>query len=634
MRSDIQALRGLAVLLVLATHAKLGLPAGYLGVDVFFVISGYLITRMVAGTIERGSFSFAGFYYRRAKRLLPAAYTTFLVVGLIAPFMLTSAERSDFASQMIGAVTFTANIVLFRQTNYFAGSADFKPLLHIWSLSIEEQYYLFLPALLFFTPRRFRAPGAAAVLAISLALCLLKVQSGPTEAFFLVQYRVWELAIGSIGALALDRSQPAAFVKQSVKLLFWPALVALFAVPSFPIDTLRHPGIDAVIVCTATLIVILRRHPGFNASAPVRGVAWVGDFSYSLYLVHWPIFAFANNCFLTGALPLGWRIAGALLALALGWTLYRFIEHPIRVAEIAPSRRLIGGVLAVSLLVAALPSLLFAVHGNTPDYAFLRRINYGLSEACETTGPFTTRSECRTGDQPRLLIWGDSFAEHLVPGIAASTTVSLEQATSSGCGPFLGLAPFDAGMSCIAFNQSVLAHVAATPSIEVVVLASPYGAQVTGEPLIESDGKDTKTVASSPDVGFAGLKATVDRLHALGKRVVLVRPPPSANTFSIGGCLERRASDMLTFGAPLDCRVSEAASRIAHPAVFELLQKVSAATGVPVYSFDSFLCSGDACDTARDGVMLYRDEAHFSIDGSRWIGRQTHLGDTLMQMAK
>ena len=145
MRSDIQALRGLAVLLVLATHARLGLPAGYLGVDIFFVISGYLITGMVNRSVEdqylgRGRFSFRAFYFRRAKRLLPAAYVTFALTALAAPFLLSSSERHEFVLQVVGAVTFTANFVLFQQTNYFAGAADFKPLLHIWSLSIEEQY--------------------------------------------------------------------------------------------------------------------------------------------------------------------------------------------------------------------------------------------------------------------------------------------------------------------------------------------------------------------------------------------------------------------------------------------------------------------------------------------------------------
>ena len=139
MRSDIQALRGLAVLLVLATHARLGLPAGYLGVDIFFVISGYLITGMVDRAVDEGRFSFRTFYFRRAKRLLPAAYATFTLTALTAPFVLSSSERHEFVLQVIGAVTFTANFVLFGQTDYFSGAADFKPLLHIWSLSIDRK---------------------------------------------------------------------------------------------------------------------------------------------------------------------------------------------------------------------------------------------------------------------------------------------------------------------------------------------------------------------------------------------------------------------------------------------------------------------------------------------------------------
>jgi peptidoglycan/LPS O-acetylase OafA/YrhL len=588
---------------------------------------------MVGRAIDKGGFSFPGFYWRRAKRLLPAAYTTFVVTALIAPFLLTSAERADFVSQTIGAVTFTANIVLFHQTNYFADAADFKPLLHIWSLSIEEQYYLFLPALLFFTPRRFRVPGTVAVLAVSLVLCLITVQSTPPEAFFLVQNRVWELAIGSIGAIALDRPQPGLIVR----LLFWPAVVALFAIPSFPIDTLHHPGVDAMIVCTAALIVILGRNVLFGASAPARFLvgtfAWIGNFSYSLYLVHWPIFAFANNTYLSGTLPMELRIAGVMLAIGLGYALYRFVEQPIRLADIQPTRRLIAGIVTTSIVVMSLPLLLFALQGGRPDYVALRRINYGLGKVCETTGLFTVRPECRTSDKPRLLVWGDSFAEHLIVGIAASTTVGIEQATSSGCGPFLDVAPATLGAGCIAFNRSVLKHIAETPSIEAVALASPFGI-VAMSSVIVSRGGALRTERGTLEVGFAGLKETVDRLHALGKRVVLVRPPPSANTFSIGGCLERRAMHQLTFGPPADCHVDETQNLAVHKLVFELLDKVGAATGAPVFSFDPFLCSGNVCATERDGVLLYRDEAHFSIEGSRWIGRQLHLGDKLAEMAR
>jgi peptidoglycan/LPS O-acetylase OafA/YrhL len=156
-RTDIQALRGLAVLFVVLHHAKLGfLGAGYLGVDIFFVISGFLITGIVKRGIERDDFSFREFYFRRAKRLLPAAYTTFFIGALLSAIFLDFSELNDFSTQLIGALTFTSNIVLWQQVGYFENASELKPLLHIWSLSLEEQYYLFVPAAMVFTLVRLR----------------------------------------------------------------------------------------------------------------------------------------------------------------------------------------------------------------------------------------------------------------------------------------------------------------------------------------------------------------------------------------------------------------------------------------------------------------------------------------------
>lgn len=154
-RIDIQAFRGFAVLVVVLYHARLNIiSAGYLGVDIFFCISGFVITTMVAERIKSGNFSFADFYWSRARRLLPAAYVTFLAVALLAPLFLTSPELQQFKSQMFGALTFTANIALAKQVGYFDGAAELKPLLHTWSLAIEEQYYLLLPISLVLLPRR------------------------------------------------------------------------------------------------------------------------------------------------------------------------------------------------------------------------------------------------------------------------------------------------------------------------------------------------------------------------------------------------------------------------------------------------------------------------------------------------
>lgn len=205
-RTDIQALRGLAIALVLLHHAKLlpWLKAGYLGVDIFFVVSGYLITGIIQRALLAGTFTFSGFYFRRAKRLLPAAYVTFIATALLSTLFLTGPEMRDFTWQLLGAVTFTGNIALWMQTGYFEGAANLKPLLHVWSLAIEEQYYLLLPAALVVTPRRYWRMGVLMVVAFSVALCLALLPTKPGAVFYLLPARAWELGLGSLGVLALD----------------------------------------------------------------------------------------------------------------------------------------------------------------------------------------------------------------------------------------------------------------------------------------------------------------------------------------------------------------------------------------------------------------------------------------------
>lgn len=644
-RSDIQALRGLAILLVVLHHARLlpGLKAGYLGVDIFFVVSGYLITGIVQRALLASTFTFSGFYFRRAKRLLPAAYVTFLASALVAPWFLTRPEMRDFLWQLAGAITFTGNIALWMQTGYFEGAAHLKPLLHVWSLSIEEQYYLLLPAALVFTPQRFWKPGVIVVVLASLALCLGLVSIKPGATFYLLPTRAWELGLGSLGVLALQGSPAGAWLGR----LFWPALAALVVVPFFPTGA-PHPGLDALIVCIATLVVILRCHPGAERFVPLRPLVWLGDISYSLYLVHWPLLAFAANAWVS-PVP-GWvRATMAVAAVFLAWALHRWVEQPVRLATWGPSRYAIGAVVAASAALVVMATALAAMQRYwdppTRDFTQARRANVGLHPTCESVGVYFPSPMCRTSSEPRILVWGDSYAMHWVEALRMSQDTGVMQATKPLCGPLRGVSVFfrtegqynrNWGTQCIQFSHDVLEDLRNRPYVETVVLGSWFAQYFAGNELVTNapDGTELE-VQGSQDIASLALKETVDALHGLGKRVVLMAPPPMASEVDFGRCLELKAAGKAILGADRpDCSLKEASYRKAAAPVHALLRRVSREADVPVFWLDEFLCHAGTCIVEMDGVPLYRDGGHLSYDGSRLLGVKLGLAERLQQMAR
>lgn len=640
-RADIQALRGVAILLVVLHHTRLGfLNAGYLGVDIFFTVSGYLITRIIQKDIELRVFSFSKFYFRRAKRLLPAAYVAFLLTALVSGIFLTSAEQRDFTKQLIGAVTFTGNIVLWLQTGYFEGAAELKPLLHVWSLGIEEQYYLLLPAAFVFFPRRLWISGTGMLLLASLCLCIALAPLRAGAAFYLLPTRGWELAAGSMGALALDGPTTV----KRLSFVFWPALLSLFMVPIFSIGN-SHPGLDAIIVCAATLVIILRRHPMLEDNSVIFILAAVGEFSYSLYLVHWPIFAFANNAYVS-AVPTGIRIALVALALIIGYALYRCVELPMRRLEIASPRKYVAGGIVASLVLIGVAMLVAKLQTPDVDYPYLRRNNVGFGASCEYEEIFSAKSECQNLPRPEIMVWGDSYAMHLVPGIAATTKLGVIQATKAVCGPFLDMVAYNEtefqrpwAASCLQFNRSVFDYLARASSIKIVVLSSPFVQYVGGSDwgrgfrtLHEVNGKlvaGDRTVLSA----IESMRYTVDRLRAIGKRVVVVAPPPSSD-FDVGSCLERKATGKLILGTDnKDCRISVESYVKSQAAVLQFLNRLPKEAGVNVVRFDGLLCSRQFCETQLNGVFIYRDSGHFTNSGSREVAKKMQLSRVLLDRA-
>lgn len=636
IRADLQALRGWAVLLVVFFHAKLiYLPSGYLGVDIFFVLSGYFITRQIAEAIRGRTFSLAGFYLRRARRLLPAAYVVLAACSLVSAVVLERAELFDFYWQLLGAVTFTANIAVWRQTGYFELAAEYKPLLHFWSLALEEQYYLLLPVtLLLVAPKRWGALVLAASVA-SLAAYLVLLPLKPGATFYLLPTRAWELGLGSLVAL-YGRGR---LVAQLALRLRPVALLALACCGFIPAVGYGR-SLLLVIVCFCTMAIIASERKAKTTAHGMNILVNIGDFSYSLYLVHWPILAFAHSAYVTRELPIGLRFLAVLLAFALGYVLHRYVERRFRAAPSPGSWRQLLTVLSWSLLPLMVAAVTFLPYRNDPSDENLGYMSQGFSVQCDQAGSFTDDDRCRNGPSPRLIIWGDSFAMPLVSAFASTLQYPLVQATRSHCGPVLNLAPLSNSEegrlwaeSCLKFNQSVLDYLGRTPSIEYVVLSSAWfqyvskGGGHVSTRLLRTGTEGTEETDRSVAVTFEKLKATIASIQALGKKVIVVGPPPFLLFESnLGKCAVRMERGKIVLGvAHNSCDIDIADWERDGREIIELLQRIKLEIPVGLIRLDDALCGAKICAVTQDNVVMYRDGGHLSFKGAQRLAEQMNF---------
>lgn len=616
-RVDIQALRGLAVLLVVFFHAHTPrIDGGYLGVDIFFVISGYLITSQVAKSVSSGNFTFIDFYSRRALRLFPAAYVVFIACFALAPWLLNSVEWGDFLAQLAGAVMFVANIVLWQQTDYFSPTAEYKVLLHTWSLSIEEQYYLLLPATLVFVKPKYWLGGAIVITVLSLALYSLTIGSKPISAFFWLPTRAWELGIGSALALIC--------LKTPVKTPNWLCVVAvcvLLIIPVFPLQTGAHNEITILLVCLAAAVVISANAGWVNNNPVSRVLAAFGTISYSLYLVHWPVFSFLHNANIAEYLSLPARIFGLIVSVLLAIVLYRTVEQSFRVTgkdTVVPVKKLIALLFVSALLIVA--TLVTMKSLSHSEFSHRMRFNFGISDQCNEHN-FDKIAECRTSDEPEILLWGDSFAMHLGSGIAQTPGSEMIQATFSACAGVKDIAlvrpPREVvawSRRCADYNKRVLEYLSGAESIKIVIMASQWSYFFNEQSIFHRPSdKILPEYGASAVVPY--IKSTVEEIRELGKAVVFVEPPPWGD-FDFGRCHERKRTGKLSFGAGKECLLTREAAdrvRVQTDALMDLLNKDEV---VPMLKTRDLLCDDKQCKTVIDDVILYRDHSHFSYEGS------------------
>ncbi|UMY63941.1 acyltransferase family protein [Pseudomonas sp. LS.1a] len=614
IRVDIQVLRGLAVLFVVLEHLAIpGFQYGYLGVDIFFVISGFLITSIVARGLERDKFSFKEFYLRRAKRLLPASFVTILATIIAAKFFLPPMQIDSLKQQIIGALTFSTNFVLLSQAGYFDLESATKPLLHMWSLAVEEQFYFFVPALLAFTPAKHWRKILVVLAIASFVGCLYLSLSNQSAAFYLLPTRAWELLIGSIASMLVYSTA----VKSVASKMAIPAFAVLLASP-FVNSGLSHPGLDAVIVCFATAIVLLANHRLINSKVwtPIEKA---GDISYSLYLVHWPIIAIANASIGTESMTVKATLFAASLATAVA--LYNLVEKPFRVMQYG---------FKPSLVV--FPALTLALFGLSHSFLKVQSAekieklfapNYGLDRSCGTN-IYKDTEKCRTSQDPKIIVWGDSYAMHNIPGLAQSQKIDIRQATRSACAPFLNTAPNtkrsnfeEQARQCVGFNDSAFKFISETPSIKTVILAGSYGQymQDTYESISFDTNGAMQVEKSTPERAMKDMRNVVEKLKALGKQVVIIAPPPPLNT-TIVSCIQGEMANPSLTNQSNKCLLDRALFERSHKNVLNLMKYAETTLGAKVIYLSDALCDAKSCKTIIDGVPIYRDPGHLSTTGS------------------
>ena len=587
-------------------------------------------TGIIMRQMDSGRFSFQDFYVRRVRRLLPAAYLV-LAVSMIAATMLTSAAAfPHFWQQFLGTLTFSTNFVLWKQINYFNNNAAFEPLLHMWSLAVEEQYYLILPIVLRVIPKRLWFVAVVAVTVASLAAYGYLYPRSPGAAFYLLPTRAWEIGIGSLATFAPSAPRLVAAASRLAPIAAL-VTVAICFVPGG--SSSAH--LLAIPACLAVATVIVARRGTVRLTRPLAPLVAIGDFSYSLYLVHWPLFAFAHTIYMSNTLPTWLSLMLVALTVVLAQVLYRRVEEPVRRAPVEPKRAWIIAVAGSVALVLACTIALQVKRRHAPAI--------DLTPVMGLESPFCTGEgtaidpRCGQGPNPQILIWGDSLSQAITPAIDATTDRPIVEASKGQCAPLPGVAPVDRdsppafAKGCLDFNDSVLDYIAKTPSIEVVILSGRYYRLMSdGTQAMRrgADGSTTISIGGLEPMITAQTRLTA-RLRTLGRRVVVIAPPPQAS-FDVGACWMRQMSKLPTImpsAPPVPACAIQGAGMLAEtPLGRQLMDAFTHTATTPVIRLDTAMCVGGVCPTAWNGVPLYVDAAHLSRTGSVLVGKRFALG--------
>jgi peptidoglycan/LPS O-acetylase OafA/YrhL len=633
-RLDIQGLRGVALLMAVAFHAGLPVPGGFIGVDIFFVISGFVITGMIDRERSRtGRFNFGQFYLRRFKRLIPALALVVGVTMVLSFFLLSPFGTQQMAAETgAAAMLLSANFVIAWNTgDYFGVSARSNPLVHSWSLSVEEQFYLIFPAILLLgwvlSQRGRHRPwaaifiGAAALLSFHLAT-FGDWALGPLAPFakYLVGYygplgRWWEFAVGAL--LALATGKRSLISARHAPYFSWLGIGLILCLPWLLNGTMHYPGPWTLLpVAGTSLLIATGTHNStwVNRALTLPALVKLGDWSYSIYLWHWPLMVFATTLWPQVSYA---AVLAAAVCILPALSSYRWVEQPVRkLPPLGPRRTtaLIAAVISPAILLAVtvglaadhywLPRynsgyLSIAHQGDVDDwasyFAHLRDTYYpctdqAIRDNAPTWHGFTRCRQSKPGSRIDIAVIGDSRAEHLFVGLAEASP-NKNIAYYSPDVPPTRSAPWRSASGAM---DRIIDHVASDPSIKTVIVNAGWGARE----LKEDE-----------------LVKTFEAFRSKGKAVFTTDDVPAFN-FDPIACKYRMAP-ILSFAK---CTEDKAVIEALYVAYYHKLQDaVRKVPGVQLLNTMSYFCDDHVCSMTKGEVILYRDQYHLNDAGSRFL---------------
>lgn len=646
-RPDIDGLRALAVLSVLFYHVDpLLLSGGFLGVDIFFVISGYLISLIVFRELAQGEFSFSHFYARRVRRLFPALIAVILACLVFGGFALFAEEYQRLGRHAVAAISFLLNFLLMREAGYFNVVSDAKPLLHLWSLSVEEQFYLVWPVLLLLAARVRLKTGVllGALVVGSFAFALHLGQTRLDALYFHPLARFWELLFGAGLAyvhhrFGVDALQTRLKWLWGQHLLSLAGLVAICAAMCLFDSKTPHPSWPTLLPLLGAVALIASGPLAMgNRVLAFKPLVWVGLISYPLYLWHWPLLSFVR--IMESGAPSSlmlWGGAGA--AVLLAWGTYRFIERPLRFSS--KSRAVLLGLVAGMGLMLVVAGLVWQTGGfpgresvrHAADASALMKREPATDELCRRGfAHIEAPVYCRlNASQGRLVaVVGDSHAHALYPGIAekaAALGYGALLLANSGCPPLSGTAwgrNEAEKTACAASIEKILSAIEADQRIAAVVLATrgpqyidgtgfgPVEAHYNYPPLAawgdgSAGGHDAATVFER------GLGKSVQRLERKNIPLVYLLQVPELGV-PAHNCVDRPLTlTGLNPGCVVARSVYESRMQVYRQRVERVVAQVPSLDVVdplPVF------CDGAQCVGMRDEQLLYADDNHISLVGA------------------